>query len=353
MNKVYQLRCLYSFLLLLLGFSGRANIYVFHNTYTLQTGVSSPAKGTIVGTYNDVTNTISYSIVFSGLVAPTTVAHFHGPATASESAGVQLAHTGFPVGVTSGFYSNTQTLTAPQEIQLLSGLWYSNIHSSTYPAGEIRAQILLTDIMAPSISNIAVDPSRLWPANHKLRDISVSYTSNDNFPAPVTCSLSVSSDEPVTSASDHTSPDWMVVSSQRVQLRAERMGKGDGRTYTVTVTCTDAQGNSSSRTATVLVPHDNSNKAVTRATSAEPEVMGVQFRVAPNPTKSTFRISIRTDNPLEKVQLRLFDISGRLVESRNVVSGDVEMGSTARPGTYLLKMIRGSETQQLRLVKLD
>jgi hypothetical protein len=93
-------------LLILLGPapSARADIYPFHNTYVLHPGVSSSAIGTIVGTYNDVTNSISYSIVFSGLVAPSTVAHFHGPATATQDAGVVLAHTGFPVGVTSGFY---------------------------------------------------------------------------------------------------------------------------------------------------------------------------------------------------------------------------------------------------------
>jgi hypothetical protein len=244
-------------------------------------------------------------------------------------------------------------LTEAQEAQLLSGLWYSNIHSSTYPLGEIGAQILPTDILPPTISNVVVNPASLWPANHKLRNVTVSYTSTDNFPAPVTCALGVSSDEPVTSGSDITSPDWVVISSQSVQLRAERNGGGDGRTYTVTVTRTDAQGNASSRTATVEVPHDHSNKAVTRADVPEPKVLGLQFRTTPNPARGAFHISIRTEDRSGNIQLRLYDVAGRLVESRDNVPGDLQMGQHVRPGTYLLKMIRGSETWQIRLVKLD
>jgi len=39
-----------------------------------------------------------------------------------------------------------------------------------------------------------------------------------------------------------------------VNLRAERSGKGNGRTYTITVEAKDAVGNSSTSTCTVFVP---------------------------------------------------------------------------------------------------
>jgi len=39
-------------------------------------------------------------------------------------------------------------------------------------------------------------------------------------------------------------------------LRAQRMGSGDGRTYTLTYTATDRAGNTASCTTTVTVPHD-------------------------------------------------------------------------------------------------
>ena len=42
----------------------------------------------------------------------------------------------------------------------------------------------------------------------------------------------------------NTAPDWEIVDSHHVRLRAERSGRGNGRVYTITITCTDGSGNS-------------------------------------------------------------------------------------------------------------
>lgn len=42
-------------------------------------------------------------------------------------------------------------------------------------------------------------------------------------------------------------------------LRAERAGKGDGRTYTITYSAVDASGNETQAQAVVEVPHDSSD----------------------------------------------------------------------------------------------
>jgi uncharacterized delta-60 repeat protein len=118
----------------------------------------------------------------------------------------------------------------------------------------------------PVIAGAAASPGSLWPANHKMIDVFVSYTvTDDQDPAAaVRCSLSVASNEPVNGTGDggaggaggagDTAPDWQVVDSHRVRLRAERAGNGKGRTYTVTITCTDTAGASSTRQVKVLVP---------------------------------------------------------------------------------------------------
>jgi hypothetical protein len=105
--------------------------------------------GTMTGTYDDVTNVLTWSGSFSGLNSNTTNAHFHGPAAVGVGpAGVLVAMTGganvFPLGVTSGSFSGSATLSAAVETHLLAGLVYVNIHSATSPGGEIRGQVFAT-----------------------------------------------------------------------------------------------------------------------------------------------------------------------------------------------------------------
>ena len=106
-----------------------------------------------------------------------------------------------------------------------------------------------------TISDVSVDRPVLGPPNHKLVNVTVDYEVISA--CSVTCTLSVSSNEPVDGTGDgDTSPDWIVFDAHHVQLRAERAGKGNDRVYTITITCTDDAGNSSSQTVTVTVPHD-------------------------------------------------------------------------------------------------
>jgi uncharacterized repeat protein (TIGR01451 family) len=111
---------------------------------------------------------------------------------------------------------------------------------------------------APPITGAAADPSVLWPPNHRMVNVTVSYDVTDNCPLPPgSCTLSVTSNEPVDGRGDgHTSPDWIVLDDHHVLLRAERAGNGNGRIYTITITCIDSGGNSSSEEVEVTVPHD-------------------------------------------------------------------------------------------------
>jgi uncharacterized repeat protein (TIGR01451 family) len=110
----------------------------------------------------------------------------------------------------------------------------------------------------PTITGAAADPSVLWPPNHRMVNVTVSYDVTDNCPLPPgSCTLSVTSNEPVLGhGSGHTSPDWIVLDDHHVLLRAEREGPGNGRIYTITITCVDSGGNTSTDDVTVTVPHD-------------------------------------------------------------------------------------------------
>ena len=81
----------------------------------------------------------SYVVRYSGLAGTATAAHIHGPADAAHSAGV-LVPLNTPAG-NSGSLSGTLSLTPQVLANVLAGMTYINIHSTTNPGGEIRGQI--------------------------------------------------------------------------------------------------------------------------------------------------------------------------------------------------------------------
>jgi uncharacterized delta-60 repeat protein len=115
----------------------------------------------------------------------------------------------------------------------------------------------------PVIAGATASPGSLWPPNHKMTDVLVSYTvTDDRDPAAaVRCSLTVSSNEPVNGTGDgDTAPDWQIVDSHHVRLRAERAGSGNGRIYTITITCQDTAGATSQERVMVKVPKNQKNR---------------------------------------------------------------------------------------------
>ena len=114
----------------------------------------------------------------------------------------------------------------------------------------------------PTITGATVDQPVLWPPNHRLVNVTVSYEVTDNCPLPPnSCTLSVTSNEPINGTGDgDTSPDWIIIDAHHVLLRAERAGNGNGRIYTITIRCMDGGGNSSSQNVEVHVPHDRGRR---------------------------------------------------------------------------------------------
>ncbi len=101
----------------------------------------STGIGNLTFTYESSSNVLNFFLTYNGLTGITTGANFHGPAPRGVTAPVQIEFTGFPLGITAGAYSNSYVLTDTQEMQLLGGLWYVNIHTASFPDGEIRGQL--------------------------------------------------------------------------------------------------------------------------------------------------------------------------------------------------------------------
>jgi hypothetical protein len=103
--------------------------------------VESGGKGVADITYDPATRLVTWSITYSGLSGPVTMAHFHGPSGKGENAGVQvwLTQKGSPA---EGAIKGQATLTPEQAQDFAAGKWYVNLHTQAHPAGEIRGQVM-------------------------------------------------------------------------------------------------------------------------------------------------------------------------------------------------------------------
>jgi hypothetical protein len=108
---------------------------------------------------------------------------------------------------------------------------------------------------------VGLSPDLLWPPNHRMVDITASFTATDLCSTPTVVLLSVSSNEPDDGEDDGGTVDDIQgalpgSADAEFELRAERRSGGDGRIYAATYTATDAAGNTTPATRYVLVPHD-------------------------------------------------------------------------------------------------
>lgn len=132
---------------------------------------ASPGTGQTTVVVDAAAHSLIVDVTFSGLVAPTTASHIHCCVAPPGTAGVATTtptFPNFPLGVTSGTYHQSFDLTlassynpafvtanggvggaeAALETGILAGNSYLNIHSQTFPNGEIRG--FLVRVPAPA-----------------------------------------------------------------------------------------------------------------------------------------------------------------------------------------------------------
>jgi hypothetical protein len=124
----------------------------------------------------------------------------------------------------------------------------------------------VTDTTAPTLSPVP-SVTILWPPNHKLVPVTIQANAFDNGGGSIDLNVTVASSEPADDRGDgNTECDYYIDSVDdqtgviELRLRAERSGKGDGRTYTVTIIATDESSNQSVAIVEIFAPHDKRKK---------------------------------------------------------------------------------------------
>jgi len=100
---------------------------------------TSPATGSCSVTLDETSGEVAVGCSYDGLVGDAFAAHIHGPAGPGSNGPVIIPLT--PTGTTSGVITGGGTLTPMEVQQILEGQAYINLHTATFPGGEIRGQI--------------------------------------------------------------------------------------------------------------------------------------------------------------------------------------------------------------------
>ena len=93
-------------------------------------------SGQVTATFDPASKTLTWKGTITGLTAPPTMAHFHGPAPAGKNAGVVV-----PIPNPGPTFEGKITLTEGQVTDMMAGMWYVNIHTAAHPSGELRGQL--------------------------------------------------------------------------------------------------------------------------------------------------------------------------------------------------------------------
>jgi hypothetical protein len=104
---------------------------------------NTTGKASLTATLNTDNKTLSWTVSYSGLTGAPIGAHFHGPVsyiglTSEDNAPIQV---GTPGSLASPF-KGTATLEDAQIKDLKDGRWYFNVHTPSFPAGEVRGPVV-------------------------------------------------------------------------------------------------------------------------------------------------------------------------------------------------------------------
>ncbi len=113
---------------------------------------------------------------------------------------------------------------------------------------------------APDCTAAAGSPARLWPPNNKFVRVALGGVTDAEGDPLTLVVTAIRQDEPV--GTGNSAPDGKGIGAAAVELRAEKLGSGNGRVYHVSFTAGDGHGGVCTGVVRVAVPHDQAKPAV-------------------------------------------------------------------------------------------
>jgi len=118
------------------------------------------------------------------------------------------------------------------------------------------------EVTPPDCSGATASTDTLWPPNHKFNAINVEGVTNPGGPVDIVI-RSIRQDEPVLAPdSGNTSPDGRGVGTDTAEVRAERVGSGNGRVYHIGFVARNEQGGTCTGEVQVQVPPSQGGTAI-------------------------------------------------------------------------------------------
>ncbi len=109
--------------------------------------------------YNKTTGIATVTVNFQNLAGNQTIAHIHGPSTPDAAGPIvfDIDTNETPATTNTGTFVKQWAIDPANLERLQNGLLYFNVHSTTFPAGEVRGQIVpvVNETLAPEVGVIA------------------------------------------------------------------------------------------------------------------------------------------------------------------------------------------------------
>ena len=98
----------------------------------------------------------------------------------------------------------------------------------------------------------------------------------------------------------------------------------------------------------------SAGQAVQQIIMEAEQLHAFEAKIYPNPSRGAFTIIPRTDNINDKIEMRIIDVSGRLIEMNKAVKPNqsLSVGQNLKTGIYFVELRQGGNVTMKKLVKL-